>query len=102
MHSRERIGLISFIFVGRQFIQFFHQVRNDAVATKGMILFVDIPHDLPVRNRIVSVLHMAAVALIEAIPEQCDHCKPDGFLFVVPFLQLRELSLVLSSDHALR
>lgn len=75
---------------------------NDAVAAEGMVLLIDIPHDLPVGDRVVSVLHVAAIALVEAIPEQCDHRKPDGFLVVVPFLQLLELSVVLPGDHALR
>ena len=90
-------GLISGLF-----IQFFHQVRNHAVAAKSMILLVNVPHDLPVGDWIVTVLHMAAVAFIKAIPEQRDHRLSDCLLIIISLFQFFKLSVVLPGNHTQR
>ena len=77
-------------------------MRNHTVAAEGVVLLVDIPHDLTVGDGVVSVLHVTAVTFIEAIPEQRDHCLPDRLLVVISLLQLLELSVVLPGNHAQR
>ena len=103
VHSAEHTGRNQLVvFIGRLFVQLFHQMRDDSIATEGVILFVDIPHDLAVGDRIVSVLHMPAVALIKAIPEQRDHRLSDRLLIVISLLQFLELTIVLLGDYTQR
>ena len=45
-------------------------MRNHAIAAESVVLLIDVPQNLEVGDRIVAVLHVAAVAFIEAIPEQ--------------------------------
>lgn len=103
VHSVEHTGRSQLVvFIGRLFIQFFHQMRNHTVAAESVVLLVDIPHDLTVGDGVVSVLHVTAVTFIGAIPEQRDHCLPDRLLVVISLLQLLELSVVLPGNHAQR
>ena len=103
VHSVEHIGRSQLVvFIGRLFIQFFHQVRNHTVASESVVLLVDIPHDLTVGDGVVSVLHVATVALIEAIAQQCHHGLPDCLLVVGALAQLLQLTVVLPGDNAQR
>lgn len=89
-------------YVSRKLVQFLRQMCDDAIAAESVVLFIDIPHDLPVRDRIVSVLHVASIALIEAIPKQRHHGLPDRFLVVGALAELPDLTIVLPGDHAQR
>ena len=82
------------VFVGRQLVQFFHQMRDHTVATESMILLIDVPHDLSVGDRVVSILHVATVTLVEAISQQGNHCLPDRLLVIGAFAQLLQLPVV--------
>lgn len=90
------------VIVGRKLVQFFHQMRDNSVPAKGMVLLVDIPHDLAVGDGVISVLHVATVALIEAIPEQCDHCLSDRLLVVGALTELLQLAVVYPGDDTQR
>ena len=88
------------ILVGRKFVQFLHEVRDNTIAAEGMVLLIDIPHDLTVRDRIVPVLHVAAIAFIKAIPKQRHHGLPDRLLIVGALTELLYLTIVLPGDYA--
>ena len=92
----------SLILICGKFVQFLHQMRNDPVAAESVVLFIDIPHDLPVRDRIVSVLHVASIALIEAIPKQRHHGLPYCLLVIGALAELPDLSVVLPGNYAQR
>lgn len=77
-------------------------MRDHAVATKDMVLLINIPHDLPVRDWVVSILHVAAITLIEAITEQRDHRLSDRLLIVGPFAQFFQLMIILPGYNAHR
>ena len=77
-------------------------MRDHAVAAESVILLVDISHDLTVWDRVVSVLHVSAVALVKAIPEQGDHRPSDRLLVIGALAQLLQLAVVLPGDHAQR
>ena len=90
------------VFIGGKFVQFLHEVRDNAVAAESVVLFIDIPHDLAVRDRVVSVLHVAAIALIEAIPQQRHHGLPNRLLIVGALVKPLDLTVVLPGDHTQR
>ena len=90
------------VFIGGKFVQFLHEVRDNAVAAESVVLFIDIPHDLPVGDWVVSVLHVAAIALIEAIPQQRHHGLPDCLLVIGVLVKPPDLTVVLPGDHAQR
>lgn len=103
VYSVEHTGRSQLIvFIGRQLVQLFHQMRDNSVAPEGMVLLVDIPHDLPIWDRIVSVLHVASVALIEAIAQQSHHGLPDRLLVVGALAQLFQLAIVYPGDDTQR
>ena len=77
-------------------------MRNNAIASESVILLIDVPHDFPVRNRIVSVLHVSAIALVEAIPEQRHHGLSDCLLVIGALVKPLDLTVVLPGDHAQR
>ena len=77
-------------------------MRNHTVASESVVLLVDIPHDLTVGDRVVSVLHVTAVTLVKAIPKQGDHRPPDRLLVGGALAQLLQLTVVLPGDNAQR
>lgn len=92
----------SLILICGKFVQFLHQMRNDPVASESVVLFIDIPHNLTIWDRIVSVLHVTAIAFVEAITQQRHHGLPDRFLVVGALAELPDLSVVLPGDYAQR
>ena len=90
------------VFVGWKLVQFLHQMRYDPIAAEGMVLLIDVPHDLTVRDRVVPVLHVAAVALVKAIPQQRHHGLSDCLLIVGALVKPLDLTVVLPGDHAQR
>ena len=75
---------------------------NHTVAAESVVLLVDIPHDLTVGDRVVSVLHVTAVTLVKAIPKQGDHRPPDRLLVVGALAELLQLSVVYPGDDTQR
>ena len=83
--------------IGWKFIQFFFQMGNDAVSAQGMILFVDIPHDLSITNGIEAVADMPLVLLVKSVAQQCHHRQLQRFLILYILL---ESLVVLPVDQA--
>ena len=75
---------------------------NHTVAAESVVLLVDIPHDLTVGDGVISVLHVATVALIEAIAQKCHHGLPDRLLVVGALAELLQLSVVYPGDDTQR
>ena len=70
---------------------------NDAVSAQGMILFVDIPHDLSITNGIEAVADMPLVLLVKSVAQQCHHRQLQRFLILYILL---ESLVVLPADQA--
>ena len=85
-------------WIGWQLLQFIHQMRDHAISTQSMVLVIDILHDLPIPDRIKSLLHVLLVSLIESVSEQCNHRHADGLIVGGIVLQLLCLSPVLPCD----
>ena len=75
---------------------------DNSVPPKGVVLLVDIPHDLAVGDGVVSILHVATVSLIEAIAQQCHHGLPDRLLVVRALAELLQLAVVYPGDDTQR
>ena len=77
-------------------------MRDNSVAAKGMVLLIDITHDLAVRDGVISVLHVATVALIKAIVQKSHHRQPDRLLVVGALAQFLQLAIVYPGDDTQR
>ena len=77
-------------------------MRDNSVAAESVVLLVDIPHDLTVGDGVISVLHVATVALIEAIAQKCHHGLPDRLLVVRALTELLQLAVVYPGDDTQR
>ena len=89
-------------WICRQFLQVRHQMRDHAVSAKRMILVIDILHNLPIPDRIESLLDILLVSLIEPVSEQRDHRHADSFIVRGIVLQLLRLPPVLPCNDSYR
>lgn len=90
------------IRIGRQLIQFSPQMRDYPISAKRMILIVDILHDLPILDRIISRLNMLLVPLIKAVTLQRHHCPLQRFLILCVLFQPFHLCSVPPCQYAHR
>lgn len=77
-------------------------MSDNSVPAKGVVLLIDFPHDLAVGDGVISVLHVATVALIEAIAQKCHHGLPDRLLVVRALTELLQLAVVYPGDDTQR
>lgn len=92
--SLSRICRLAFLFI--------HKMRDHAVSAQGMILIINILHDLPITDWVESLLHVLLVALIKSVPEQGYHRHADGLIVSSILLQLLRLPPVLPCDDSNR
>ena len=77
-------------------------MSDNSVPAEGVVLLVDIPYDLAVGDGVISVFHVATVALIEAIAQKCHHGLPDRLLVVRALTELLQLAVVYPGDDTQR
>lgn len=90
------------IRIRRQFLQFFHEMADHAVAAQRVVLVEHIPHHLAVADREIPRVFVPLVTLIEAFPLDRHHRAAERLLFPGVFLQPLDLPSVQPGDHAQR
>ena len=88
------------LFYRRKLLLFFHEMRDHAVAAKGMVLIVNVLHHLPVGDRVKALPHVPPVSFEKAVAQKRHHCLTHGFLFGRVLADALQLPAVLPCDYA--
>lgn len=83
--------------IGREFVQFFFQMCDDAVPAQSVVLLIYIPHDFSITDGIEAVADMPLVLLIKSVAQQGHHRQLQRFLILHILL---EPLVVLPGDQA--
>lgn len=88
------------LFYRRKLLLFFHEMRDHAVAAKGVVLIVNVLHHLPVRDRVKALPHIPAISFKEAVAQKRHHCLTHGLLLGRVLANALQLPAVLPCDYA--
>ena len=88
------------LFHRRKLLLFFHEVRNHAVAAKGVALVVNVLHHLPVGDWIKALTHIPPVSFEKAVAQKRHHCLAHGLLLGGVLSDALQLPAVLPCDYA--
>lgn len=88
------------LFHRRKLLLFFHEVRDHAIAAKGVVLVVNVLHHLPVGDRVKALPHVPPISFKEAVAQKRHHCLTHGFLFGRVLADALQLPAVLPCDYA--
>lgn len=100
IHLRKDQPIVFLLFHRRKLLLFFHEVRNHAVAAKGVVLVVNVLHHLPVGDWIKALTHIPPVSFEKAVAQKRHHCLAHGLLLGRVLANALQLPAVLPCDYA--
>ena len=100
LRFEERSAHRFLLFYCWKLLLFFHEMRNHAIAAKGVVLIVNVLHHLSVGNRVKTLPHVSSVPLKETITQKRHHRLTHGLLLGGALANVLQLPAVLPCDYA--